>query len=231
MRSRQPIMPFSIFRIKAVTGSNVASFALGAGAFGMFFILTLYMQQVLGYSAIETGVAFLATSLAALVASMLTSNLVTRTGPRWPLTIGLVVAAVGILWLAQIPVDGDYLTDLFPGLLLFGIGLGAAFVALSIGALEGVREEDAGLASGLLNTTQQVGGALGVAVLSSLAITRTNDLAEGGTDQAAALTEGFQLAIYAGAGFAIAGAIAVLALVRTGDRPEAEESVARAPIA
>ncbi|MGI9538762.1 MAG: MFS transporter [Miltoncostaeaceae bacterium] len=231
LRSRQPLMPFSIFRIRAVTGSNVASFALGASAFGLFFILTLYMQQVLNYSAIETGVAFLATSLTALVASVVTSNLVTRTGPRYPLAIGLIVAAVGILWLAQVPVDGDYLVDLFPGLLLFGLGLGAAFVALSIGALEGVEEDDAGLASGLLNTTQQVGGALGVAVFSSLAITRTNTLIAEGDDQASALTEGFQIAIYAGAGFAIAGAIAVLALVRTEARPESGESPARAPVA
>ena len=121
------------------------------------------------------------------------------------------------------PAGGEYVTDLMPGLLVTGLGLGSSFVSLSIGALEGVSERDAGLASGLVNTTQQVGGALGVAVLSTLAITRSEDLLAGGTAPAVALTEGFQIALTAGAGFAIAGALAVLALVR---RPRRTEPVA-----
>jgi EmrB/QacA subfamily drug resistance transporter len=230
LRSSAPILPFSIFRIRAVTGSNVASLALGGAVFGMIFILTLYMQQVLAYSPIETGLAWLAMSLTALASSMAASVLVTRIGMRIPLTVGLVVAGAGLALLAGIPADGDYLIDLMPGLLITGLGLGAAFVALSIGALEGVPERDAGLASGLVNTTQQVGGALGVAVLSTLALSRSEDLIAGGAAAPAALTEGFQLALYAAAGFAVAGALAVLALVRGSRRPEpVAEEAATAP--
>jgi EmrB/QacA subfamily drug resistance transporter len=220
LRSRAPIMPFSIFRIRAVTGSNVAGLALGGAVYGMIFIATLYMQQVLSYSPIETGLAWLAMSLTALVSSMVASVLVTRVGPRLPLAVGLVVAGAGLLLLAQIPADGDYVVDLLPGLLVTGLGLGTGFVSLSIGALDGIAERDAGLASGLVNTTQQVGGALGVAVLSTLAISRSDDLIANGTATPVALTEGFQIALIAAAGFAIAGALAVLALVRGRRRPE-----------
>jgi Na+/melibiose symporter-like transporter len=220
LRSRAPVMPFSIFRIRAVTGSNVASLALGGAVFGMIFILTLYMQQVLAYSPLETGLAWLAMSLTALVSSIIASGLVTRVGTRLPLAVGLVIAGAGLLLLAQIPADGAYVADLLPGLLVTGLGLGTAFVSLSIGALEGVSERDAGLASGLVNTTQQVGGALGVAVLSTLALSRSDDLLADGTAAPVALTEGFQIALIAAAGFAIAGALAVLALVRGRRRPE-----------
>ena len=221
LRSRAPIMPFSIFRIRAVTGSNVAGFALGGAMFGMFFILTLYMQQVVRYSPLQTGLAYLAISLAAFVASVGGSMLVTRIGPRTPMVAGLLVFALGVLLLAQIPVDGSYVSDLLPGLVISGVGLGLAFVAFSIGALEGVSERDAGLASGLSNTSQQIGGALGVAIMSTLAITRTEDLTAGGTPQAEALTEGFQIALYAGVGLAVAGALAVMALVRSSRSAEA----------
>jgi EmrB/QacA subfamily drug resistance transporter len=222
LRSRAPIMPFSIFRIRAVTGSNVAGLALGGAVFGMIFILTLYMQQVLSYSPLETGVAWLGMSLTAFVSSIAASILVTRLGPRLPLAVGLVVAAVGLILLARIPSDG--------GLLVTGLGLGSAFVALSIGALEGVSERDAGLASGLVNTTQQVGGALGVAVLSTIAISRSDDLLAGGTAAPIALTEGFQIALIAAAAFAVAGALAVLVLVRGRGRPEpVAEAVAAEP--
>jgi EmrB/QacA subfamily drug resistance transporter len=220
LRSQAPVLPFSIFRIRAVTGSNVASLALGGAVFGMIFILTLYMQLVLAYSPLETGLAWLAMSLTALVSSVAAASLVTRVGTRVPLSVGLVVAGAGLLLLARIPADGAYVTDLLPGLLVTGLGLGGAFVALSIGALEGVPERDAGLASGLVNTTQQVGGALGVAVLSTLAISRSEDLIASGTAAPVALTEGFQVALIAAGGFAIAGALAVLALVRGRRRPE-----------
>jgi EmrB/QacA subfamily drug resistance transporter len=221
LRSRAPIMPFSIFRIRAVTGSNVAGFALGGAMFGMFFILTLYMQQVVQYSPLQTGLAYLATSLAAFVASVGGSMLVTRIGPRTPMVAGLLLFALGLSLLAQIPVDGSYVSDLLPGFVITGLGLGLAFVAFSIGALEGVSERDAGLASGLSNTTQQIGGALGVAIMSTLAITRTEDLAAGGTPQPEALTEGFQIALYSGVGLAVAGALAVMALVRSSRSAEA----------
>ena len=229
LRSRAPLMPFSIFRIRAVTGSNVAGFALGGAMFGMFFIMTLYMQQVAAYSPLETGLAYLATSLAALVASVGGSVLVTRIGPRLPMVVGLLVFAVGVLLLAQVPVGGEYVADLLPGFMISGFGLGLAFVAFSIGALEGVSARDAGLASGLSNTTQQIGGALGVAIMSTLAITRTQDLVSGGTDRAVALTVGFQLALYASVGLAVVGALAVLALVRPRQTQEAEAGIEVAP--
>jgi MFS family permease len=179
----------------------------------MIFILTLYMQQVLGYSPIETGVAWLAMSLTALASSIAASMIVTRTGPRIPLVTGLLTGAAGLALLTQVSAGGSYVGDLLPGLLVMGAGLGMAFVAMSIGALEGVEEKDAGLASGLTNTTQQVGGALGVAVLSTLALSRTDDLLSSGTQTAVALTEGFQIALAAGAGFALAGAIAAFFLI------------------
>jgi EmrB/QacA subfamily drug resistance transporter len=228
-RSSAPLVPFSIFRIRAVTGSNVAGLALGAAIFGMIFVLTLYMQQVLGYSPLETGLAWLAMALTALVSSIAASVIVTRVGARVPLAAGLLVGSVGLFLLARIPADGHYWADLFPGLIVFGLGLGTAFVAMSIGALEGVGERDAGLASGLSNTTQQVGGALGVAVLSTLAISRTEDVAGRAASPADALTEGFQVALYAGAGFAILGALAAALLIR-GARPKPETVAAPAQI-
>jgi sugar phosphate permease len=168
-------------------------------------------------------------SLTALVSSMAASVLVTRVGTRVPLAVGLAVAGVGLLLLARIPADGSYVTDLLPGLLVTGLGLGTGFVSLSIGALEGVAERDAGLASGLVNTTQQVGGALGVAVLSTLAISRSDDLMAGGTAAPVALTEGFQIALIAAAGFALAGALAVVALVRGRRTPEPVAEPAGSP--
>jgi EmrB/QacA subfamily drug resistance transporter len=228
-RSSAPLVPFSIFRIRAVTGSNVAGLALGAAIFGMIFVLTLYMQQVLGYSPLETGLAWLAMALTALVSSIAASVIVTRVGARVPLAAGLLVGSVGLFLLARIPADGHYWADLFPGLIVFGLGLGTAFVAMSIGALEGVGERDAGLASGLSNTAQQVGGALGVAVLSTLAISRTEDVAGTAASPADALTEGFQVALYAGAGFAILGALAAALLIRRA-RPKPETVAAPAQI-
>ncbi len=213
-RSKAPLMPFSIFKIRAVTGSNVAGLALGGAVFGMIFIVTLYMQQVLDYSPLQAGVAWLAMSLTALASSIGGQALVTKIGTRIPMAAGLGIAAVGMVLLGQISAGGSYVGDLLPGLLIVGVGLGMAFVAMSIGALEGVKDEDSGLASGLINTTQQVGGALGVAVLSTLAISRTEDLLSSGSEQASALTEGFQIALLAGAGFAAAGAIAALVLIR-----------------
>jgi EmrB/QacA subfamily drug resistance transporter len=218
LRTRAPIMPFSIFRIRAVTGSNLAGLALGGAVFGMIFVLTLYMQQVLGYTPLETGLAWLAMSLTALLSSIIGSALVTRIGTRAPLIAGLLVSAVGLVLLSRISAGGSYAGDLLPGLLVVGSGLGLAFVAVSIGALEGVRERDAGLASGLVNTTQQVGGALGVGVLSTAAISRSDELLASGSSAPVALTEGFQIALLVAAGFAAAGAVAALAFIRRSGR-------------
>jgi EmrB/QacA subfamily drug resistance transporter len=225
-RSASPLMPFRIFRLRSLTGSNVGGLVMGATAFGMFFIITLYLQQVLGFSPLEAGLAWLATSLTVLVSAMVTQGIVTRIGPRVPLVSGLAVVAVGIWLLSGVPAAGSYSSDLLPAMIVTGVGMGLAFVSLSIGALEGVQERDSGLASGLINTSQQVGAALGVAVLSSVAISHTEEVlaSEPGTAQVVAVTEGFQAALVVAAIIALAGAVVVSALMR-GRRTPAEAPV------
>jgi predicted MFS family arabinose efflux permease len=209
-------VPFGIFRLEALLGSNVASLLFGGGMFGMFFVVTLYLQQVLGYSPLRAGLAWLALSVPALLGSVAGSLAVTRVGPRLPIVAGMAMLGAGTWLLSGISADGGYLTELMAALIVSGLGLGTAFVAMSIGALEGVDDHHSGLASGLINTTQQVGGALGVAVLSSIAISTTSDAlaSNPATPASVALTEGFQTALLAGAGFAAAGALAALLLIR-----------------
>ena len=169
-RAAAPLLPFRLFRVGVVLGSNVASALFGAAIFGMFFVITLYLQRVLGYSPLEAGLAWLALSVTALLASAGGAGLVTRVGPRVPLVTGLSIATAGLWLLSRLPHDARYLHDVMPALAVSGLGIGLAFVTLSIGALEGVDEPDAGLASGLVNATQQIGGALGVAILSAVAL-------------------------------------------------------------
>jgi len=214
-RSAAPLVPGRIFRLSALLGSNVAGVLFGAAVYGMFFIVTLYLQRVLGYSPLQAGFAWLALSVTALLTSVGGAQLVTRIGPRRPLAAGLAIAAVGIWLLSGLPADADYVSDLLPALIVSGMGIGLAFVTMSIGALEGVEERDSGLASGLVNTTQQIGGAIGVAILSTIAVSRTEDvLAAHPTQQATALTEGFGDALVAGAAFAAAGAVLAAVLIR-----------------
>jgi EmrB/QacA subfamily drug resistance transporter len=189
-RAAAPLLPLRLFRVGIVLGSNVASTLFGAAIFGTFFVITLYLQRVLGYSPLEAGLAWLALSVTALVASAGGAGLVTRVGPRVPLVAGLSIATIGFWLLSRLPQDARYLHDVMPALAVSGVGIGLAFVTLSIGALEGVSEPDAGLASGLVNSTQQIGGAIGVAVLSTLA-----------------LSAGFADALLVAAGFAAAGAL------------------------
>jgi EmrB/QacA subfamily drug resistance transporter len=215
-RSAAPLVPVRIFRLAALLGSNVAGVLFGAAVYGMFFIITLYLQQVLGYSPLEAGFAWLALSVTALLASVGGAQLVTRAGPRRPLVAGLAIAAVGIWLLSRLPAEATYTADLLAALIVSGTGIGLAFVTMSIGALEGVEERDSGLASGLVNTTQQIGGALGVAVLSTVAVSRTEDVLAGHpmVPPAAALTEGFRDALLVGAGFAAGGALLAAVLIR-----------------
>lgn len=189
-RAAAPLLPFRLFRVGVVLGSNVASTVFGAAVFGMFFVITLYLQRVLGYSPLEAGLAWLALSVTALLASAGAAGLVTRVGPRVPLVAGLSIATAGLWLLSRLPQDARYLHDVMPALAVSGLGIGLAFVTLSIGALEGVTDPDAGLASGLVNTTQQIGGALGVAILSTVA-----------------LSAGFADALLVAAAFAAAGAL------------------------
>jgi EmrB/QacA subfamily drug resistance transporter len=189
-RAPAPLLPVRLFRTGVVLGSNVASTLFGGAMFGMFFVITLYLQRVLGYSPLRAGLAWLALSVTALLASAGGARLVTRVGTRIPLVTGLAVATGGLWLLSRLPQDARYLHDVMPALAVSGLGIGLAFVTLSIGALEGVNDTEAGLASGLVNATQQIGGAVGVAILSSVA-----------------LSAGFTDALLVAAAFAAAGAL------------------------
>ena len=193
-------MPLSFFKRRTPTGANIVGFGLGTIVFSMFFLLSLYMQQVLGFSALETGVGYLAVALTAVLASGVAQALVTRVGVKPILAIGLGAILAGLIWFTQISVDGTYLANLFGPFLLIGVGLGFSFVPVSIAALAGVPPREAGLASGLINTSQQIGGALGVAILTTVSTTRTENLLESGTPQPEALTDGFSLAFWVAAG-------------------------------
>jgi EmrB/QacA subfamily drug resistance transporter len=221
LRSKDPLMPFSIFRLRTLTGANIVGLLVGAALFAMFFFLSRYMQEVLGYSALDAGLSYLPLALAIIISAGGASVLVTRLGFKPVLLAGLVLVTIGLLWFAQLPEDGTYLSHLLAPMVICAVGLGFAFVPVTIAAVSGVSEDESGLASGLINTSQQIGGALGLAVLGTIAANKTTDLllAERGAQAAipGALTEGFQLAFLTGAGFAILGIIATLVLVRGED--------------
>jgi EmrB/QacA subfamily drug resistance transporter len=209
-----PLMPLRIFRSRNVAGANVIQALTVAGMFGMFFLGVLYMQKVLGYDALQTGLAFLPTTIVIGALSVRYSErLIMRFGARTTLLPGLVLIAAGLALFARVPVEGDYLVDVLPSTLLLGTGIGAAFPALMTLAMSGATQSDAGLASGLVNTTVQVGAAVGLAVLATLSATRSGALIENGASTAAALTGGYQLAFLIGAALVvIAFAIAVTVL-------------------
>ena len=221
-RARAPLMPLGIFRLRSLTGANVVGLLLGAAIFSMFFFLSLYMQQVLGYSALKAGFAYLLVAVTIIIAAATSQALVTRFGTKSILTIGMTLLTLGLLYFTQIDVEGSYLVDLVPGFLLTGVGLGFAFVPVSIAALQGVKPHEAGIASGLINTSQQIGGALGIAILSTIATTHTESVVgDAGGDPSAlpsALTEGFQYAFAVGAGMAVIGLIATLVTLDRRDR-------------
>jgi EmrB/QacA subfamily drug resistance transporter len=226
MRSKAPLLPLRIFRLRTLSASNASGLLMGGAIFSQFFLLTLYMQQVLHYSAIKTGVAYIGLTLTIVVFSVVAQAIVTRVGIRRVLPLGLALSTVALVWFAQLPVHGDYFTDLFPPFIISGLGLALAFVPMSIGALTGVRQADAGIASGLINTTQQVGGAIGVAVATTVATTFTTRYVDAHPGSAsfspAALTHGFQIAFYVLAGMAAVGAL--IAAVMLESKPaEAEE--------
>jgi MFS family permease len=192
----------------------------------MFLMLTLYMQQVLGYSPMRTGVAYLAVAGTAIVWSTVAAQLVTRVGVKPVLIVGMVSLTAGLLFFTQVSVDGSYVGDLLPGFLLAGLGIGFSFVPISVAALAGVRAAEAGLASGLFNTSQQIGGALGIAALSTVATSRSDDAVAAGTALPVALVDGFTAAFTAGAIVAALGIIAALTLIR---RDELEQTAEPEP--
>jgi EmrB/QacA subfamily drug resistance transporter len=205
-RVEAPLMPLTIFRLKTLAGANAVGLLLGGSFFGFIFIGTLYMQQVLGYSALQTGIAWLAASLTSVAFAGLSQMLVTRGSAKLVMAFGMALIGGGVLWATQVPVHGHFWTSLAGPFLVTGLGTAFAFIPVSIGGLAGVAEHEAGLASGLLNTSQQLGGAIGVAVASTVAASHFKTLAQDGAPTAAALTGGFQLALW------VCGAIGLLAV-------------------
>jgi EmrB/QacA subfamily drug resistance transporter len=214
LRHSEPLMRFGILQSRTVSGANVAGLILGTALFSMFLMLTLYMQQVLGYSAMKSGLAYLAVAGTAIVWSGVAGQLVTRVGVKPVLVIGMTMLTAGLLYFTQVSVDGSYLGDLMPGFLIIGVGIGFSFVPISIAALAGVTAAEAGLASGLINTSQQIGGALGIAALSTIATSSTEDSVGNGSALPVALVDGFQSAFLVGAIVAGLGIVAALTLIR-----------------
>lgn len=228
-RSQSPLVPLSIFKRRTLTGANVIGFGLGTMIFGMFFLLSLYMQQVLGFSAMETGFGYLAVALTVIVAAAVSQGLVTKLGVKPVLVTGMALLTAGLVYFSQVSADGSYVADLLPGFLIIGVGMGFSFVPISIAALAGVQGPEAGLASGLINTSQQVGGALGLALLTTVATTHTSGALESGTPQAQALTDGFSLAFWVAAGFALVSLVTTIAVLRQEDLPAVGAEPASVP--
>jgi EmrB/QacA subfamily drug resistance transporter len=224
----EPLMPFRIFRVRTVAGANGVGALLGAVIFANFFLLTLYVQNVLGFSALRTGVTFVATAGTAVISAGVAQALTTKLGAKPVMTFGLVLLTGAMIWYAQIPVDGSYAADLLPGYLMVGVGIAFAFVPVSIAALAGVAEREAGLASGLINTSQQIGGAVGVAIASTVFISHSKTLALDGSSPLTAQTGGYRWAFWALALFGAAAVVAALSLIR---REELAESPTTAPAA
>jgi EmrB/QacA subfamily drug resistance transporter len=223
LRHPEPLMRLGILRIRTVSGANVAGFIMGTAMFSMFLMLTLYMQQVLGYSAMKTGVAYLAVAGTAILWSAVAAQLVTRIGVKPVLVVGMTTLTAGLVYFTQVSVGGSYVGDLLPGFLLIGIGIGFAFVPISIAALAGVQASEAGLASGLINTSQQIGGALGIAALSTIATSQTDDKLAGGAALPTALVDGFSAAFAVGVVIAGLGIVAALTLIRRDELERAPE--------
>jgi EmrB/QacA subfamily drug resistance transporter len=219
-RSRSPLLPLRIFRSRTLTAANVAMAIVGAVAFSEFFLLTLYLQDVLHFSAVQSGAAFSAFALSVVVMSNLAQAIVNRLGVRPTLTLGLLTSAVSVAALTQIPVNGHYFWDLFPWFVLGGAGMGLSFVPVTIASLTGVDRSDAGVASGLINTSRQIGGAIGIAAVSAIAATSTRNYADvHGVTNAAALNHGFQTGLYVLTGLLLAGVLIAAGLVRSQPRP------------
>jgi EmrB/QacA subfamily drug resistance transporter len=219
LRSSAPLMPFRIFRIRSLLAANVVGFLLGAVIFANFLVLTLYVQQVLGWSALKTGVTFLATAGTTVIWAGVAQALTTRFGPRPVIVAGLLVLAGSMLWYTQIPVHGHFWPDLLPPYLIFALGLAFSFVPVTIAALAQVEAHDAGLASGLINTNQQIGGAIGVALASTIFVSSAKTLLHSGHSPAEAFTSGYQDAFWALIGLAVLGAILAFVMLRDTEAP------------
>jgi EmrB/QacA subfamily drug resistance transporter len=224
-RRRAPLMPFSIFRLRTLRGADAVALLIGMSLFSMFFFISLYMQQVLHYSALKAGLSYLPLAIAIILSAGAASAGVTRLGFKPVLVTGMLFVAAGLFWFSRIPTHGSFAADILGPSVLAAIGLGLSFVPVTIAAVTGTSPQEAGLASGLVNTAQQVGGALGLAILATIADSHTKSLlSAGGHNAAEALTKGFQRAFLTGSGFAVAGAILALLLISSRDSREHSES-------
>jgi EmrB/QacA subfamily drug resistance transporter len=225
-RSRAPLMPFSIFRLRTLRGADTVALLIGMSLFSMFFFISLYMQQVLHYSALKAGLSYLPLAIAIILSAGAASVGVTRFGFKPVLVIGMLFVAGGLFWFSRVPgTGGTFVANVLGPSILAAIGLGLSFVPVTIAAVTGTRPHEAGLASGLVNTAQQVGGALGLAILATIANSRTKDVIHGGQHNAAiALTKGFERAFLVGTGFALVGALLAAVLISSRDSREHSES-------
>jgi EmrB/QacA subfamily drug resistance transporter len=229
-RAKEPILPLSIFRLRTLAGANAAGLLLGGSFYAFIFVGTLYMQQVLHYSALQTGVAWLATSMISVALAGLSQALVTRGGAKIVMAVGMALIGAGVLWATQVPVHGHFAANLLGPFLVAGAGTAFAFIPISIAALAGVEEHRAGLASGLLNTSQQIGGAIGIAIASSVAVSHTQALLHAGHTRPASLTGGFQDAFWVLGAIALLAVPAIFALVRSKELSAAmSKNTARGP--
>jgi EmrB/QacA subfamily drug resistance transporter len=219
-RVPKPLMPFSIFRVRTVAGANIVGFLLGAVIFANFFVLTLYVQDVLHYSPLKAGVTFVATAGTAVIAAGASQALVTRVGVKPILALGLVLLTAGMVWYTQIPAHGNYASNLLPGYLLVGVGIAFSFVPVSIAALAGVAPDEAGLASGLINTSQQIGGAIGVALCSTVFTTHFDH--KPFTPQL--LTDGYARAFWVTVAFGVAAFLATVFFIRRDELVQVPEA-------
>jgi EmrB/QacA subfamily drug resistance transporter len=226
LRSPSPLLPLRIFRVRSLTGANAAMAIVGAVAFSEFFLLTLYLQDVLNYSAMQSGAAFAAFAVTVVVASNVAQVVVGRFGVKPTLTAGLLASAVSVAALTRLPVDGHYFWDLFPWFVLGGAGMGFSFVPVTIASLTGVERSDAGVASGLINTSRQIGGAIGLAAVSAIAATSTSNYAHAHAavtaSSSVALDHGFQTALYVLTGLLVIGALIAVALVKSAPASSAD---------
>jgi EmrB/QacA subfamily drug resistance transporter len=226
-RVTDPILPLSIFRLRTLAGANAAGLLLGASFYAFIFVGTLYMQQVLRYSALQSGLAWLAASLTSIALAGLSQALVTRGGTKIVMAAGMTLIGVGAIWATQVPIHGHFVANLAGPMVVAGAGTAFAFIPISIAALAGVKEHQAGLASGLLNTSQQLGGAIGIAIASSVAASHTQSMLHTGHAAPAALTGGFQQALWVLGAIGLLAVPAIFALVR---RDELTDAVAKPPV-
>ena len=234
LRSKAPLLPMRLFKLRTLSAANATMALVGAVAFSEFFLLTLYMQEVLHYSAIQTGVGFTAFALTVVVASNVAQAVVGRVGVRPTLAGGLLVSAASVLLLSRLPVDGHYFWDLFPAFVLGGAGMGFSFVPVTIASLTGVERQDAGVASGLVNTSRQIGGAIGLAAVSAIAAATTSSYASdhaGGAVSGPALDHGFRMGLYVLAGLLVVGAGIAAGFVKPAPRPLAPTASADGELA